>query len=95
MTVKQKSPPPHLRCDYDIPVVAAAQAMAGGTATPDQQKQLLNWLINHAAGTYNQSFQESGDRETVFAEGRRFVGLQIVKLLHLSTNALRKATNND
>lgn len=94
MTTK-KAVPPYLRCDYDIPVVSAVQALSRGEATPDQQRELLNWIINHAAGTYNQSFQEAGDRETVFAEGRRFVGLQLVKLLHLSTNALRKATDHD
>lgn len=94
MTSKKPSPP-HLRCDWDTPVVAAAQALQRGDASPDQQKQFLNWLVNHAAGTYNQSYQESGDRDTVFAEGRRFVGLQIVKLLHLSLNALRKAQDNN
>ena len=92
--MKPKTAPPHLRCEYDVPVVAAVQALSRGEATPDQQKQFLNWCINHAAGTYNQSFQEAGDRETVFAEGRRFVGLQLVKLLHLSTNALRKVPPN-
>ncbi len=93
--MKTKAAPPHLRCEYDVPVVAAVQALSRGEATADQQKQFLNWCINQAAGTYNQSFQESGDRETVFAEGRRFVGLQLVKLLHLSTNALRKANQNE
>lgn len=90
----KKPTPPYLRCDWDVPVVSAVQALQAGTATPEQQKSALNWLIHHAAATYGQSYQEAGDRETVFAEGRRFVGLQIVKLLHLSTNALRKATPN-
>lgn len=90
----KKTIPPHLRCDYDIPVVAAAQAMVRGEATADQQRGFMNWLINVAAGTYNQSFMESGDRETVFAEGRRFVGLQTVKLTKLSLNALRKANDH-
>lgn len=94
MTTK-KAIPPYLRCDYDLPVVSAVQALQRGEASPEQQKGFLSWLINQAAATYGQSFQESGDRETVFAEGRRFVGLQCVKLLHLSTNALRKAQQND
>jgi len=93
---KAKQAPPHLNCQWDVPVASALQALQRGDASPDQQKQALNWLINHAAGTYNQSYQESGDRDTVFAEGRRFVGLQIVKLLHISTQALlRKAQPNE
>lgn len=94
MSAPKKPTPPYLRCDYDIPVVAAAQALQRGEADAHQQKDFLNWLINHAAGTYNTSFQLEGDRETTFAEGRRFVGLQLVKLLSLSLNALRKATQN-
>ena len=94
MTKPQKSAPPHLRCDWDIPVVAAVQALSRGEATPEQQRQALNFIINQAAATYGQSYQETGDRDTTFAEGRRFVGLQLVKLLHLSTNALRKAQPN-
>lgn len=94
MTPKTKSAPPHLRCDWDTPTAAAAQALSKGEASAQQQKDFLNWLVNTAAGTYNQSYQETGDRDTTFAEGRRFVGLQIVKLLHLSLNALRKAQTN-
>lgn len=94
MTKPQKSAPPHLRCDWDIPVVSAVQALSRGEATPAQQRQALNFIINQAAATYGQSYQETGDRDTTFAEGRRFVGLVLVKLLHLSTNALRKATPN-
>lgn len=95
MSTKTKAAPPHLNCPWDVPVASAAQAISRGEATPDQQKFFLNWLVNQAAMTYGLSFQEAGDRETVFAEGRRFVGLQIVKLLHISTAALlRKDSQN-
>ena len=95
MTKPQKSAPPYLRCDWDIPVVAAVQALSRGEATPEQQKQFLNWQINICCGTYDQTFQELGERESSFAAGRRQVGLWLVKLLHLSTNALRKATPHE
>lgn len=89
-----KAIPPFLRCDYDLPVVAAVQALARGEATAQQQVQALNWIINQACATYGQSFQLEGDRETVFAEGRRFVGNQLVKLTKLSLNALRKVNTH-
>jgi len=91
----KKPTPPYLRCDWDVPVVSAAQALQAGTATPEQQKQFLAWLINTGCATYDQTFQELGERESSFAAGRRQVGLWVVKLLHLSTNALRKAQTND
>lgn len=89
-----KPVPPYLRCEWDIPTISAVQALNRGEATPEQQKMFLQWVVNHAAATYDQSFQEEGDRETAFASGRRFVGLQIVKLSVLSTNALLKGQNN-
>ena len=95
MAESKKVIPSHFRCDYDIPTVAAIQALERGEATDQQQKWAINWLVNVAAGTYNTSFSSEGDRETSFAEGRRFVGLNIVKLLKLNLSALRKATPND
>ena len=91
----KKPIPPYLRCEYDLPTVSAVQALTRGEATPEQQKQAITWIVNQACATYGQSFQETGDRETNFAEGRRFVGLQLVKITHLSLNALRKAMTNE
>ena len=57
----------------------------------------LRWIVNVAAGTYEPSFRsdaDGGDRETAFAEGRRYVGMQIVKLSNMPQNvvaAMRKA----
>ena len=95
MTAKAKHAPPHLNCPWDVPVASAVQALQRGEADAAQQKQFLAWLINHACATYNQSYQETGDRDTVFAEGRRFVGLTCVKLLHISTAALLKGKTNE
>lgn len=89
-----KPVPPFLRCEWDLPTVSAAQAIQRGAATPAQQKDFLAWLINQAAATYDISFQLEGDRETAFAEGRRFVGANVVKLLKLSTNALLKGKSH-
>ena len=91
----RKPVPPFLRCDYDLPTAAAIQALTQGNASPEQQMSALNWIVNQAAATYGQSFQLEGDRETAFAEGRRYVGNQIVKLTKLSLNALRKATTHE
>jgi hypothetical protein len=51
----------------------------------------LDWLINSGAATYEVSFHPDSERLTSFAEGRRFVGLQVVKLLTLDTHKLQKA----
>ena len=72
--------------DYSEAVVLAFKSLATGTANDIQQKLALDWLITTAAGTYELSFRsdsDGGERETAFAEGRRFVGLQVVKMVNM------------
>lgn len=69
--------------------VAGIQALERGDATPHQQKLVLDWILDEAARAYDLSFRPESERETCFAEGRRFVGLQIVKLLKLNTSQMR------
>jgi hypothetical protein len=69
---------------YEEADATALKALQFGEANPDQQKRALKWIIENAANTYDLSFRpggEEGRRNTDFAEGRRFVGLEIVKLL--------------
>lgn len=84
--------------DYTFGQVIAVKALAAGEATPDQQKEALDWIINSAAGYYEISFRsddDGGDRETAFAEGRRFVGQQIVKFVNLPAKALAQLRKTD
>lgn len=82
---------PWLPPKYDLADIGALQALAKGEAPPDAQQRALKWIIEKAAGTYEPSYRpgEEGERDTAFAEGRRHVGLQIVKLLKLNLQAMR------
>lgn len=64
---------------------AAFQALQRGSATSDQQKRALDWLIKQACAAYDLSYRPGpdGERETAFAEGKRFVALQVVKLCNI------------
>lgn len=69
---------------WDGPVVSALKALGGGKARPDQQITALNYIIEALAGTYDLSFRpddKGGERDTAFAEGRRFVGLQLRRVI--------------
>lgn len=76
-------PPP-----YELADVNALRGLANGTASPEQQQRALKWIIENACATYELSYRPTSDRDTSFAEGRRFVGLQIVKALHIDTSIL-------
>lgn len=68
--------------------VFALQGLAAGTATPEQQKAALDWIIRGPCATYDLSYRPEGGTE--FCEGRRFVGLQLVKLLSINPTILKR-----
>lgn len=82
---------PWLPPKYDIPDVAAIQALSRGDATPEMQQRALKWIIESACGTYDFPYRPApNDRDTNIALGRMFVGQQIVKMLKLNLEFLRR-----
>lgn len=71
----------------------ALKNVAAGTASEHQQVTSMKWIIETLCGTYDLSYRPESDRDTAFAEGRRFVGLQIVKELNTNPKQ-RKDTEN-
>lgn len=64
--------------------VFAIQAMSHGEANQGQQKIALDFLIHELCRTYDFSFRpddKGGERETALAEGRRFVGIQLERII--------------
>jgi len=84
---KDGQPIAEMPAAYEIHEVAALQALQKGTATPDQQKLALDWVVNKAALTYDLEYRTDA-RDHAFCSGRRFVGLQVVKMLKLNLTAL-------
>ena len=77
--------------EWEVPDAGALQALARGEAAPEQQRRALMWIIESASGAYEQSFVPDSDRVTAFLEGRRSVGNQIIKLIKINLETLRKA----
>ncbi len=71
---------PESPAPFDEVDLIALQAVAQGIASADQQKHALKWIVEMAARVYEPSFKfgPDGDRKTIFLEGRRWVGLQII-----------------
>lgn len=68
----------------------AIKAVAAGNASEAQQKRAMQWVLG-ACGLRDLSFRPDSDRATAFAEGKRFVGLQIAKLLELPAGVIEAA----
>lgn len=80
---------PYHPVEYEAKHATAVQLLAQGECPEHLQKEFLDWLINVACGTYDQSFRPD-THLTAFAEGRRFVGNQVIKMLKLNPAEIRK-----
>lgn len=80
---------------YEDADVAAFKALASGVANDGQQKRALAWLIHQAARTYDVSYRPESDRDTAFAEGSRWVGLQVVKLINMPASVAGQEVQSD
>ena len=80
---------------YTIDHVAAIQALERGEADSRQQKFILQWLIDTACDTYDNTIHlgHDGQRESDIAGGKRFVGLTLVKLLKLNLKMMKEKKN--
>lgn len=84
---------PYHPAEYDLADIMAIKALAVGEASPEQQKRAMQWLVEIVCGTYDLSYKPDSDRNTAFAEGKRFIGLQIVKAVRLNTEIIRRSEN--
>ena len=83
----KKAVPPYFAAPWEVADASAFQALQRGDAAPEQQKRALDWLILVGAATYNITFHPGMPDASAFAEGRRFVGSEVVKLLAINTAA--------
>jgi hypothetical protein len=78
----------------DIAGASAIQAVAEGRADEEQQKRALKAIVEGVCQTYELSYSPDSERDSAFAEGKRFVGLQIAKLLRLNLTNLKRTQPN-
>ena len=76
---------------YEDRDVAAIQALAKGEADQIEQQRALKWIIEECCKTYDMSYRPENQTDTVFAEGKRYVGNEIIKMTKLKIGMLKKA----
>jgi hypothetical protein len=82
-------PPPYLPAKYELADVAAIQALVRGNATPEQQTRAITFIVNDVCSTYDLEYRTDA-RDHAFGSGRRFSGLQIVKMIKLNLAVLNE-----
>lgn len=73
---------PHFPTPFEKADVYALKALASGTANEVQQRRALEWIIK-ACGVADTTHYPDSPRDTDFANGKRFVGLEIVSKINL------------
>jgi len=86
-------PPPWLPAEWEMADYYSLKALQAGTATAEQQKRALKWIIVNACATYDLGWHPDGAHQATFAAGRRFPGLQIVTALNTNLSKLRNTEN--
>lgn len=70
----------------------ALTALSEGVANEEQQKRALDAILINICGMHDLSFfpdEMGGERATAFAEGKRYVASQIMKLLNHQSEYLK------
>lgn len=75
----------HAPASYDKDILMAIRACIAGKASEGQQQTAMDWIITKASNLYDVSYRKQDTHATAFAEGRRFVGNQIVKMTRSET----------
>jgi hypothetical protein len=96
--VRKPRQPAWIPPEYDLQDIYAIKALHKGEADASQQARALDWIIKNAAASNELSFrsdQDGGERETAFAEGRKFVGMQILKMINLPPKLVAEMRNKN
>lgn len=65
----------------ELPDVVAIKALSQGTASEDQQKRALHFILVHVCGVDDEPYCPTSDRDTAYALGKRRVGTYLRSLL--------------
>jgi hypothetical protein len=90
---KKPPPLPWHPADYTEADIFAVQAWAAGIASKEQQQRAFQWVTQKACRVADLPWFPGaleGQRATDFANGRKFAGHQVLKLLALRPNATPK-----
>jgi hypothetical protein len=74
---------------FTEPVVHTLKAWGRGEASAEQQALLLNWIVYSLSGLHHASYSPRSDRDTAFAEGKRHVGLELMRVLKAPVDLLK------
>lgn len=76
--------------NWKLADASAMKALNAGTATPEQQKRALDWILKNACALPEWAYVAGDQGETNINLGRHFVGQQIMKLLTIDLSTVAR-----
>jgi hypothetical protein len=86
-------PAPYDPVKFTKSQASAIQAVAAGIADDRQQRRALDCILTSVCDLNGLSYrpdEAGGERATAFAEGKRFVALQLCKALKLNIDLIKE-----
>lgn len=81
---------------FELADASAIKALQQGTATAEQQRRALDWILKNACELPRWPYRAGvNDRDTNIALGRQFVGHQIMMLVTLSMSSAPRGAQSD
>lgn len=92
---KVKEPRPLRRPWHPTPddefICTAVRALFNGNADETQQKRLVEWILLDLCELRKASYWPDSPRDGDFAEGKKFVGRELVRIRDVLPESLREA----
>lgn len=86
---------PTHRCPIRSDEITALQALHRGEADAGQQRKVLSWVMNFAAGAGMPTYQPGSSHDSIFMLGRRFVADRIILALQRSPEFIRALAQHE
>lgn len=90
MSAKVPHNAPYKPVEFGKLEAASIQAVATGTASERQQKRAMEWIVHKLCDIYGLSYRPDSATDTAFSEGKRFVGLQLSKIINTNIDTLKE-----
>lgn len=71
-------------------IVWSLKGIQGGDADAGQQTMALNWILHELTRVLDLSYRPDSARDSDVAEGKRYCGLEIIRLLKMTPEQIAK-----
>lgn len=81
---------PYLPSHVFQEVAYAIRGVNAGTADASQQALAVRWIVHEVTKAYDMSYRPESARDSDFAEGKRYVGNELIRVINMTNEAVAR-----